>query len=793
MQPQLGVYDPLEEETQRRIAAARAAGWDEQTIQRNAMIDRALRAQQRQPVAPSEDEGQKVSGLKRFLVNSGAMAGSIGAGILGAAFAVPTFGGSVAGAAGAGMGIEALRRKLLGEDQSLKASLVEGGLAALPGVFKGAKALTGLAKGAAPIATAAAKAKPTVSMRAIAQKASSSSTPATSIMSKAQAQKAGLGTQYTAYQQTVKDWQAAAKARGGTILPAEQKSLEGLAKEAGLTRTIKVPRPAPRVAATQPVAAAEPTIEKSSALRDAFRTSKEGPVTSRLLSGGQNLKAQARGVIPGAKPQGAAERLLPSEANKINETLNSIKAKGAVPRQLRTVEAAQQKALTQIDDELARADRPLAQAARNNMAKSFTSEVTGKQTPGLLGMTDAHRKLANEVASKIRSTPTLKGQEELRRVIDKRINFARNPASPDPIAEEIYKVARRNIDNAISAAAPGLKAAKTQYAGLEAAKDALIVNTPATLRQAGGRGIVGTLMSGSAAQKGLDVAGNTLVRAGKISGSPIVRVGVGQQIGRSLFKPEDQQNDPLSLQPAQQQFDQAPENESQLLQQLIAGGVTDGNQLLEALNATGGGGAQTSSSNGLGGGAMAGLGRSSSQLLADSLATYQAGNPEGAKYLMSLASQQAQLEQSQGGTAKLDATTKKATAAAQNALSVVDQIEEAYNQVGGAQGAIVGTARNLGGKIRADQNANFYNSQKLGFLSRIARAFGEVGTLAEGDVTRAANLMPDLADTPENAARKLAALRQLISEARDRALMGSGATFGETPSDQGIDLTQLGL
>lgn len=124
--------------------------------------------------------------------------------------------------------------------------------------------------------------------------------------------------------------------------------------------------------------------------------------------------------------------------------------------------------------------------------------------------------------------------------------------------------------------------------------------------------------------------------------------------------------------------------------------------------------------------------------------------------------------------AKPNATQQKTENALRNATNVIDEVENAYMTVGGAQGAVQGTARNLAGKVRLDQDANYYNSQRQGYLSRIARAFGEVGTLSDQDIARAVNLIPDLADTPQNAARKLAGLRSLLAQAQQNNSGGSG-------------------
>lgn len=795
----------------------------ERGYQQSQAIKTAV-AQAQQP------QKSQVSGLKRNLINLGAMGGEIGAGILGAAFAVPTFGASVAGSFGAGAGIEALRRKALGEDQSLGASLLEGGLTALPGISKG----VGIAYRAAKGSQAAAKTA--VSMRALANKASQSGTnlvsPITASRSAARGFTSSLDAQgYKNFDSFYKDYggffkdqgftrgdaqqiyQAAQKmpigsvstAQGGAVgvRPAAsiQSQLEA-AHNAGnkqLEQQLVSQLPSDqqsvmRSALNIPATAPKPSFNQQ--LAGAFKSNPEKGVAGKVTKAGQSLKAQARGVIPGLKPQGNAERLLPSQAKNINETLNKIGAKGAVPRQLRTVEAAQQKALGQIDSELNRYNVTLSPTARTNMATRFTQSITGSNG---LGMTDAHRQLATDVSTAMRNAPTVKDQEQLRRVIDSRINFARNPNSPDPIAESIYKSARRTIDNTISSVTPGLKAAKTQYAALENAKDALVMSAPATLRQAGGMGVLGRIVSGGATQKALDVTGNNLIRIGKITGSPITKVGALQAVGRGILKEPDQRTN------AQAVPESALTEQNALIQQLAAQGLNEGQISTElvppeeqnvSIDLSGAFSPQTSTGTNMGmnsnedtspgiqNGALAGLNRSSSQLLADALATWQSGNPDGAKFLMSLASQQAELEKaaSKGG---LNADQRKAMGKVDTAENIANQIQQLLGTVGGGEGWR-GYLTSVGAKLPGvASREKAYEAIRKASIGPLARAIsGEVGVLTDRDIARVEGLLPKLTDTPQEAQMKLANLRAAIqSRKADISSLGGSDTQSSTSTD----------
>jgi hypothetical protein len=142
--------DPQEEERKRRMAWGKAQGLDDATIQKYELI---RKVQEQQRVAqtkaaqqPQQQPSKQPSTLKKFGVNTAALLGSAAAGV-GAVAAAPFTGGvSLAGGVAAGAGIEALRRRALGEKQSLGASALEGGLTLLPGVAKGIKLLTKGAK-----------------------------------------------------------------------------------------------------------------------------------------------------------------------------------------------------------------------------------------------------------------------------------------------------------------------------------------------------------------------------------------------------------------------------------------------------------------------------------------------------------------------------------------------------------------------------------------------------------------------------------------------------------------------
>lgn len=150
----------FDDDLKKRMALAQQQGWSQDEINRSAMIEKALNArqqQQQQVQATQAAKAKQPSGLKKFLVNAGAIAANTALGVGGVALAPVSGGASLAGAFAGGAGVEALRRKMLGEKQSVGSSLFEGALNAVPvvGAVRNAKNAAQLAKGGVELAQAA--------------------------------------------------------------------------------------------------------------------------------------------------------------------------------------------------------------------------------------------------------------------------------------------------------------------------------------------------------------------------------------------------------------------------------------------------------------------------------------------------------------------------------------------------------------------------------------------------------------------------------------------------------------
>jgi hypothetical protein len=140
--------------------------------------------------------------------------------------------------------------------------------------------------------------------------------------------------------------------------------------------------------------------------------------------------------------------------------------------------------------------------------------------------------------------------------------------------------------------------------------------------------------------------------------------------------------------------------------------------------------------------------------------------------------------------------------------SVLDRLDElapgAFAAVGpGVTGRVVGGVQ-VKGQLsgQTNQDAVQFNSLAEGTLAPIIRALGEKGTLAEGDVKRARQLIPTLGagltglpDTPETARNKLKQLRDLMLDIETRAAgsKAGGSGAGITPEMAREELRRRGV
>lgn len=112
---------------------------------------------------------------------------------------------------------------------------------------------------------------------------------------------------------------------------------------------------------------------------------------------------------------------------------------------------------------------------------------------------------------------------------------------------------------------------------------------------------------------------------------------------------------------------------------------------------------------------------------------------------------------------KVAVKAQDAVASGGQALNIIDQLEQAYQQAGGGQGRIAGTLNTLGGRAGLSNEVNIYNDAKLGFLSNVARSLGEKGVITDYDIERIAKLFPSPSSNPQEASAKWGMIRTIIS------------------------------
>lgn len=132
------------------------------------------------------------------------------------------------------------------------------------------------------------------------------------------------------------------------------------------------------------------------------------------------------------------------------------------------------------------------------------------------------------------------------------------------------------------------------------------------------------------------------------------------------------------------------------------------------------------------------------------------------------------------------------TAAAQKDINSISDALNVIKTIEGTSGKInteTGPLARLGGILRygkstvgLDPAATAFKSN-VGYLSRVVRAMGEVGTLNEGDIARAKTLIPGIGDTKEEAANKISALRELLNRNLQQRQNPSGFSADPTLQD----------
>jgi hypothetical protein len=142
---------------------------------------------------------------------------------------------------------------------------------------------------------------------------------------------------------------------------------------------------------------------------------------------------------------------------------------------------------------------------------------------------------------------------------------------------------------------------------------------------------------------------------------------------------------------------------------------------------------------------------------------------------------QATIKEASGKSA-LSASAQKDINSIGDAMNVLGKIEsssKAINTSSGPKARGAGPLKSLQGYAGLNADATRFR-QNVGYLSRIVRAMGEVGTLNEGDIARANKLIPAFSDTAEEAANKIRDLKDILEQNKQQRLNGTSSTPSAT-------------
>lgn len=130
---------------------------------------------------------------------------------------------------------------------------------------------------------------------------------------------------------------------------------------------------------------------------------------------------------------------------------------------------------------------------------------------------------------------------------------------------------------------------------------------------------------------------------------------------------------------------------------------------------------------------------------------------------------------------KLGASDKATTAQqtqqlnAQNAMSVLDNVEQQFSAAGGGKGAVAGRVAQLGTHFNINAGLTAYDKTLTDSATALAKAITGSARPAASVINQYKNSLPQASDSPEVATQKLANLRQTIQD------LNSNTTTALTP------------
>jgi len=273
--------------------------------------------------------------------------------------------------------------------------------------------------------------------------------------------------------------------------------------------------------------------------------------------------------------------------------------------------------------------------------------------------------------------------------------------------------------------------------------------------------------AGALAGIGRNLQGGGLSTATRAAGQGVVPLGIRQGTGRLLTMdtPDAQQLDENGLSAADyEQLGQNP-NFAGGMAANVLGGAPQDTGLQQPTNP---------------------FGVSLQDVAGQMTVALQNGDTKGYATLTDLYDRINDYETSQGGGALGSAAQKGLTSAA-NAETALQGLESALGAAGGGTGILGGNVANFLGNVGLNDSAKLYNDQLTSYVPIILQALGKTDAPSEAEQAGILRALPQINDSPENAAAKLASLRTRIAAAQQNI-----ATYGGGGQDFASILAQYG-
>lgn len=785
---QLQVYNPQEDEIKRRMAAAKQQGWSDADINKFALIDRAqmsMRQQQSAQQSAQQKQQQQPSGFKRMAAGFlplalGAIGGTVGT------LLEPGGGTAIGGGLGSAAG-EALRRKILGEKQSVGATLVEGGLGALPGVGK----VISEARTARAAGTGVQTANEVIDASRAA-KVAQAAPEGTDLANGA------FRTQRSA-QQSIAMRQLAKRA-GQVGAQAETNPAAGDAAIGALEKRAVANATTPAEQQPGLLSGGWQGIKQKLAERMA-----ENSRPTRTASAGDVLRETQRGTRVGERVPGTSRMLTRENSNAVNDVIDTanqgvFKGGKSLRGQIDKIQQQQ----PAVYDQLMQATK----AANIKLApEDYTQldQLVSKHLDDIGDVLDSPAKKAlidkglNRILYK---SDDLVGLEKQRKIFDEGAKrLLQNPDTQGTANAQIQRAYRSAIDEFITAKAPQLKEVKGTYGQLRQAEDLMGVRLKQMEGAQNQGGVLQMLRGSGVKEAGQDIVGRGLQKTGDFMGKLPVRQIKQQgaarlltgQLGRNMVPPAPSGADQAALNnDGSQAFANPQTIEEQTINQLTAAGITDPEQMAQAYDAiTQGGGAGGDLMSQLSGGAAGaggagspgGLSASSTELFNQAVKVLQeTGDTKSADELLQMASAAQSLEKQSAasgtsGQPSIGKPTAQQYALANSGTQGVQQLMTLLQKDPGVLSRSATPGQHLplvGGVVRRGAGTGEYDALANNVIDAILRLRTGAQANKEEIALYRNQLFPQAGDNQKTVQRKLQDLNTAFQPFLGTYSQGSG-------------------